>query len=35
METINMHCKSISQIQSCAHSGLKVVSLVEHAEEKC
>ena len=35
METINMHCKSISQVQSGAYSGLKVISLVEHTEEKC
>ena len=35
METINMQCKSISQIQSGAYSGLKVTSLVEHTEEKC
>ena len=31
METISMHCKSISQIQSGAYSELKVnISLVEH-----
>ena len=35
METINMHCKSISQIQSGIYSRLKVISLVEHTEEKC
>ena len=35
METVNMHCKSISQIQSGICSGLKVISLVEHTEEKC
>ena len=34
METTNMHCKSISQIQSGGYSGLKVISLVEHTEEK-
>ena len=36
METINnTHCKSISQILSAVDSGLKVISLVEHTEEKC
>ena len=35
MEAINMHCKSISQVPSGAYSGLKVISLVEHTEEKC
>ena len=35
MESINMHCKSISQVQTGAYSGLKVISLVEHTEEKC
>ena len=34
METINMHCKSISQIQSGVYSGLKVISLVEHIKKK-
>ena len=34
METISMHCKSISQIQSGAYSELEVISLVEHTEEK-
>ena len=29
MEIINMHCKSISQIQLGAYSGLKIISLVE------
>ena len=33
METINMHCKSISQIQLSAYSRLKVISLVEHTSE--
>ena len=32
METIKMHCKSISQIQSGAYAGLKVISPVEHTE---
>ena len=35
METISMHCKSTSQIQSGAYFRLKVISLVEHTEEKC
>ena len=35
METVNMHSKSLSQIQSGACAGLKVISLVEHTEEKC
>ena len=35
METINMHCKSITKIQSGVYSGLKVILLVEHTEEKC
>ena len=35
METVNMHCKSISQMQSGVYSGLKVISLVEHIEETC
>ena len=35
METINIHCKSISQIQSGVYSGLKVISLVDHTEEEC
>ena len=35
IETVNMHCKSISQMQSGVYSGLKVISLVEHTEEKC
>ena len=34
METINMHCKGISQVQSGAYFGLNVISLVEHTEEK-
>ena len=34
METINMHYKNISQIQYIA-SRLKVISPVEHTEEKC
>ena len=34
METINMHCKSISQVQSGAYSGLKVISLVEHIQRR-
>ena len=34
METISMHCKSISQIQSGAHSGLKVISLVEQSIQR-
>ena len=35
METINIHCKSISQVQSDTYSGLKVISRIEHIEEKC
>ena len=31
METISMHCKNISQIQSGACSRLKVILLVEHS----
>ena len=30
-----MHCKNISQVQSGAYYGMKVISLVEHTEEKC
>ena len=30
MKTTNMHCKSISQIQSGAYCKLKVILLVEH-----